>query len=93
MRKTVVLKDEEGKERELENDVVFVLVGSDADLSMLVDLGVELDNGKYGAVPEYDEETFETNVPGVFVAGHFTNHRHIKEAIAVPRKLIANIDV
>lgn len=87
----VVLEDEDGKEHVLENDVVFVLIGSDADLSMLKGLGVEIGEGKYGEVPVYDEETFETNVPGIFVAGHFTNHRHIKEAIAVPKRLIKHL--
>lgn len=85
---SVVMKDEDGNVCELPNDVVFVLIGSDADLLMLKVLGVATAEGKYGEVPVYDEETFETNVPGVFVAGHFTNHRHIKQAIEVPRKLI-----
>ena len=30
----------------------------------------------------------ETNVPGLYVAGHFTHARHIKEAIAVPRRVV-----
>ncbi len=85
---TVILEDEEGKICTLENDVVFVLIGSDADLSMLKGLGVDTEEGKYGEVPSYHEDTFETNVPGVFVAGHFTNHRHIKQAILVPRKIV-----
>ena len=51
-------------------------------------MGVETEVGKYGEVPVYDEETFETNVPGVYVVGHFTNARHIKGAIEVPQKII-----
>jgi thioredoxin reductase (NADPH) len=39
-------------------------------------------------IPVYNPETFETNVPGIYVAGHFTHARHIKEAIAVPRRII-----
>jgi thioredoxin reductase (NADPH) len=39
-------------------------------------------------MPSYDAETFETNVPGLYVAGHFTHARHIKEAIAVPRRIV-----
>ncbi|QQS42362.1 MAG: NAD(P)-binding domain-containing protein [Acidobacteriota bacterium] len=88
---SVVLEDEDGKRCELENDVVFVLIGSDADLSMLKSLGVETEEGKYGEVPVYDDETFETNVPGVFVAGHFTRHRHIKPAIEAARKIVPAI--
>src|SRR5436309_10301991 len=72
------------------NDVVFVLVGSDADLTLLMKLGVKTEPGKSAMtiVPVYNPETFETNVPGVYVAGHFTNARHIKPAIDVPRKIV-----
>ena len=84
----VILEDEDGNEHTLANDVVFVLIGSDADLTMMTNLGVETEAGKYGAVPVYDEQTFETNVPGIYVAGHFTNARHIKSAIEVPKKII-----
>ncbi|MDH3531202.1 MAG: NAD(P)-binding domain-containing protein [Acidobacteriota bacterium] len=87
----VVLEDEDGNRQVLENDVVFVLIGSDADLSMLKGLGVKTEEGKYGEVPVYDGETFETNVPGIYVAGHFTNHRHIKAAIEVPKSLISRM--
>src|SRR5207237_429390 len=70
------------------NDVVFVLVGSDADLTLLKKLGVKTEQGKLTEVPVYDPETFETNVPGIYVAGHFTHARHIKAAIDVPRKIV-----
>ena len=75
----------------MENDVVFVLIGSDADLSTLKGIGVETETGKYGEVPVYDPETFETNVPGVYVAGHFTNHRHIKGAIDAAKELVPKL--
>ncbi|MCO6512525.1 MAG: NAD(P)-binding domain-containing protein [Aridibacter famidurans] len=88
---SVVLEDEDGKRCELENDVVFVLIGSDADLSMLKSLGVGTEEGKYGEVPVYDDATFETNVPGIFVAGHFTRHRHIKPAIEAAKKVVPAI--
>ena len=70
------------------NDVVFVLIGSDADLTILKKLGVKTEAGKLTEVPIYDPETFETNIPGIYVAGHFTHARHIKEAIAVPRRIV-----
>ncbi len=87
----VELESETGERVTMRNDVVFVLVGSDAELSLMKDLGVEIGEGKYGEVPVYDPETFETNVPGIFVAGHFTNERHIKAAIETPRKIIPAI--
>ncbi|MGB7207705.1 MAG: NAD(P)-binding domain-containing protein [Pyrinomonadaceae bacterium] len=89
--KTIVLEDENGEIDVLDNDVVFVLIGSDADLTMLKNLGVKTENSKHGELPIYDPETFETDVPGIYVAGHFTNERHIKGAIEVPRKIIPHI--
>lgn len=84
----VVLTTESGESMTLPNDVVFVLVGSDADLTVLKQLGVQMESGKISEVPIYDPETFETNVRGVYVAGHFTHARHIKAAIDVPRRVV-----
>ncbi len=86
--KEVVLTSEAGESITVRNDVVFVLTGSDADLTLLKRLGVETQPGKLTAVPVYDPETFETNVRGVYVAGHFTHARHIKAAIDVPRRIV-----
>jgi thioredoxin reductase (NADPH) len=88
----VILEDEAGERDVLPNDVVFVLIGADADLTMLKGIGVEtVSGGKYGEVPVYDENTFETNVPGIYVAGHFTNQRHIKGAIDAAKMLIPKL--
>jgi hypothetical protein len=54
-----------GKE-ELPADAVFLLVGYRADTQLMVDAGVEL-TAREG--PCYNPDTFETNVPGLFVAG------------------------
>lgn len=88
LKDSVRLTTEEGESLTIPNDVVFVLVGSDADLTMLKQLGVKTVPGKLTEVPLYDEDTFETNVPGVYVVGHFTNARHIKAAIDVPRHIV-----
>ena len=82
------LTTEAGETLTISNDVVFVLVGSDADLTLLQKIGVKTEPGKLTRVPVYDPETFETNVPGIYVAGHFTHARHIKAAIDVPRKIV-----
>jgi len=84
----VTLTTETGESLTLKNDVVFVLVGSDADLTLLKNLGVETEPGKLTEVPVYNPETYETNVPGIYVAGHFTHARHIKAAIDVPRQIV-----
>jgi len=84
----VTLTTETGESMTIPNDVVFVLVGSDADLTLLKQLGVQTELGKIAEVPVYNPETFETNVRGVYVAGHFTHARHIKAAIDVPRQIV-----
>jgi len=87
----VELENEKGDSVTIQNDVVFVLIGSDADLTILKGLGVETEAGKYGEVPVYDPDTFETNVPGLYVAGHFTNHRHIKGAIDAAKQIVPKL--
>jgi thioredoxin reductase (NADPH) len=84
----IILENENGETVTLENDVVFILIGSDADFTMLKNLGVETRDSKYGEVPFYDEQTFETNIEGIFVVGHFTESRHIAGAIEVSKKII-----
>jgi bacillithiol disulfide reductase len=86
--KDVTLTTETGESITIPNDVVFVLVGSDADLGLLKQLGVKTEPGKLTEVPVYNPETFETNVRGIYVAGHFTHARHIKPAIDVPRQIV-----
>jgi thioredoxin reductase (NADPH) len=89
--KEIVLESEDGRIETFPNDVVFILIGADAELGLLKNLGVEARQAKYGEVPVYDEETFETNVAGVYVAGHFTEARHIAGAIQVPKKIIPKL--
>ncbi|MFN2455312.1 MAG: NAD(P)-binding domain-containing protein [Pyrinomonadaceae bacterium] len=84
----VKLKMDTNETLTLPNDVVFILIGADADLSLLRDLGVEIVQSGFAQIPVYDPETFETKIPGLYVAGHFTHARHIKEAIALPRRII-----
>lgn len=89
--KEIVLERETGEIDVFPNDVLFVLIGADADLTLLTGLGVGTRPSKYGTVPVYDAETFETDVPGVFVAGHFTESRHIAGAIKAPRTIVPGI--
>ena len=84
----VLIKDAEGRTHALPNDAVFILIGSDADLTLLQAAGVRTERAGLTEVPTYDPDTFETNVPGLYVAGHFTHARHIKEASAVPRRVV-----
>jgi thioredoxin reductase (NADPH) len=85
---SVDITTDEGELLTIPNDVVFVLVGADADLGLLKRVGVKTEAGKLTEVPVYNPETFETNVRGIYVVGHFTHARHIKPAIDVPRKIV-----
>lgn len=87
----VVMEDEQGEQHVLPNDVVFILIGSDADLSLMKNLGVQTEAGKGGEVPVYDPETFETNISGIYVAGHFTHQRHIKGAIDAAKTIVPKL--
>ena len=51
---------------ELPADAVFLLVGYHADWDLQAAAGIELNERR---APIYDPATFETNVPGLFVAG------------------------
>ena len=53
--------------RVLKNDFVFALTGYHPDYDFLESLGIELD--KKDMRPTCNPETFESNVPGIYVAG------------------------
>ena len=48
-------------------DFTFVLIGFHPDTELLVRFGIRIDPETLS--PVYDETTFETNVPGLYVAG------------------------
>jgi thioredoxin reductase (NADPH) len=54
-------------ERELKNDFVFALTGYHPDYEFLQSLGIELTHPEMR--PVCDPNTFESNVPGIYVAG------------------------
>ena len=59
---------QEGKEFEIENDYVLALTGYRPDFTFLKDMGISLsDDGKF--YPMYNENTMETNVEGLYLAG------------------------
>lgn len=62
-----VIYEKEGQSIEIQNDYVFAMTGYHPDYSLLTNVGVELDcdTGK----PYINEETMETNVENLFVAG------------------------
>jgi thioredoxin reductase (NADPH) len=65
-RNTVIVEDESGR-REIPADGVFLLTGYHPDVELMRRAGVKCDNESLTA--ELDPETFETNVPNLFIAG------------------------
>jgi thioredoxin reductase (NADPH) len=53
---------------ELENDFVLAMTGYRPDYSLLEKAGIRIGTDEH-QTPFFDEETFETNVPGLFLAG------------------------
>jgi thioredoxin reductase (NADPH) len=67
IRPTTVLLERDGEREELEVDAVFLLTGYRSDATLLRNAGIEINPETCG--PVFHVETFETNVPGIFVAG------------------------
>lgn len=63
----VVIETPEGEDI-LENDFVLLLTGYRPNFGFLQDMGIRLSSDGR-KIPEYDAETMETNVPGIFLAG------------------------
>ncbi len=65
--KSVSIQTPEG-EIEIENDFVLALTGYRPNFEFLESCGIELsDDGLF--IPNYNPETMETNVPGIYLAG------------------------
>lgn len=64
---TVTLETPEGEEV-LENDFVLLLTGYRPNFEFLKNIGIQLsEDGR--KIPQYDEKTMETNIPGIYLAG------------------------
>ncbi len=62
----IIRSNESDADEELASDAVFLLTGYHADWDLMRRAGIALGEKQ---VPTYDPETFETNVPGLFLAG------------------------
>ncbi|MCF8240369.1 MAG: YpdA family putative bacillithiol disulfide reductase [Melioribacteraceae bacterium] len=52
----------------IENDFVFAMTGYHPDFNFLTSIGIQLSRDSKKE-PSYNPETFETNVPGIYIAG------------------------
>ncbi len=65
--KSVILNTPDG-ELEIENDFVLAMTGYSPNYEFLTSLGIEIGEDEY-RTPVVDEDTLETNLPGVFMGG------------------------
>ncbi|HXG94883.1 MAG TPA: NAD(P)-binding domain-containing protein [Blastocatellia bacterium] len=80
--------EESHKIIEVECDHIFALIGADPDTRLLEAAGVEIAaDGR----PVYSPDSFETNLAGLYVAGHLTRELHMKKAIEVGRRVVEHI--
>ena len=63
----LILKNRRGETWDLKNDFVFAMIGYRPDLEFFQSIGIHLDSNRQK--PSYNEKTFESLVPGVYLAG------------------------
>jgi bacillithiol disulfide reductase len=68
----VVVEGRDGR-AEIPADAVFLLTGYVPDTALMREAGVRIDGDSLR--PEHDPRSFETNVPGIFVAGSIVSGR------------------
>lgn len=75
--RSIVVRTKGQGEQKLEADRVYKLIGYHPGQDLFRRIGIELDaeNGK----PALDPDTFETNVPGVYMAGSITAGNKVSE--------------
>lgn len=81
-------EDDNERIERVECDHIFALIGADPDTGILKSAGAEI--AKDGR-PVYDSETYETTIGGLYVSGHLTRERHIKNAVEISRRVVAHI--
>ncbi len=74
IRATSVVIECAGVQEEIPADAVFLLTGYRPDTDLLTRCGIRFDSET--CIPEYDEKTFETNVPNLFLAGQIVAGVH-----------------
>jgi len=74
IRPTEVVVEQAGEQRAVPADAVFLLTGYHPDTAMLDRFGIAVDADTM--VPSHDPDTYETNVPNLFLAGQVISGIH-----------------
>ena len=90
-----IIVNSKSKEIEIDNDFVLAMTGYQPNYEILENLGVEILKDEF-KTPFYNEDTMETNVKGVFLAGVIcgglkTNKWFIENSRGHSEKIIASI--
>ncbi|ASN05493.1 YpdA family putative bacillithiol disulfide reductase [Virgibacillus necropolis] len=87
-----VFYETNGEKKSIANDFVFAMTGYKPDHDFLRQVGIKID--EQSGRPQFDEDTLETNIPGVFVAGviaaGYNNNEIFIENGRLHGELIAN---
>ncbi len=67
-QESVVFKDKDNKKQEIKNDFVLALTGYKPNFDILERWGIKLSEDAK-KIPEYNQQTMETNVKGLYLAG------------------------
>ncbi len=90
--KELILNTPEGTQK-IENDFVLALTGYKPNFHFLEALGIHLTNDKK-RLPSYDEDTMETNIAGLYLAGvicgGMETHKWFIENSRIHAKIIMN---
>jgi len=73
----ITINRKENKSDKIQADYVFVLTGYLPDVSFMIKSGIQINDKTLE--PFYDKNTFETNVPGLYVAGTVTAGIHTEK--------------
>ncbi len=85
----------DGSIQNIPNDFVFILIGQHPDIPFLEAAGVTVSPDDQR--PVYDEDTFETSVDGLYVAGSIARDQHIvngrPNAVKIVERIAARVQV
>jgi len=92
--RSIIIKSPNGKQ-EVDNDFVLAMTGYQPNYKILTKLGVKINDDEY-KTPLYNEDTMETNVKGVFLAGVIcgglkTNKWFIENSRDHSKKILSSI--
>lgn len=66
---TSVTFETNGVSKTIDNDFVFAMIGYHPDYDFLQSVGIEINETSFGTAPQYNKDTFETNIENCYIAG------------------------